>query len=302
MLKTFLFFIKENNTHINEYKNVGVVYHIVDIEKLFYILRNNKISSKSFSNISTTRDKMMGGYIGGSPTSVFKLELDGDALSHKYKIKPFSYISNTNIYFDEKEEQIKTQEIKDIKKYINKIIISKNRLDDLKQSGWFTTDGGHVDGKGRIPFPEIFKELIDLIKEDGLYDKLYIQDGSIIKKDDVYIQSVLNYFLLKIYHGYCYYMRGYKEGIHQELGLKVMLDDILPIDERNKKIEKLVIGYDYENMWLHKKSYPMDVKLKDGYSLYEFDFKYELEDIISEDVNFVFVKNTHLKHIGKLKG
>lgn len=288
-------------TFLNEYKNIGNLYHIVDIEKIFYILKHNKISSKYFSNISTTRDKMMGGYLGDSPTSVFKLELDGGALSNKYKMRPFSYKSNTNIYFDEREEQIKTQEIKNIKQYITRIIINKRRLENLKDTGWFNTDGGHVDGKGRISFPEIFKEILDLIKENNIEDKLYIQDGTVIKKDNGYIQSILDYALLKIQHGYCYYIRGYKEGVHKELGLKVMLDDVLPVDDRNKKIEQLVIGHEYEDMWLQKKSYPVDVELPEGYNLYEFDFKYELENVISEDDNFVYLKTALLKHIEKIK-
>jgi hypothetical protein len=84
MLRNFYSFL-------NEYKNIGSLYHIIDIEKIFYILKHNKISSKYFSNISTTRDKMMGEYLGDSSTSVFKLELDGGALSNKYKMRPFSY-------------------------------------------------------------------------------------------------------------------------------------------------------------------------------------------------------------------
>jgi hypothetical protein len=291
--------LKSDN--INEYKNIGNLYHIVDIEKLFYILRNNKISSKYFQNISTTRDKMMGGYIGDSSTSVFKLEFDSAVLSNNYKMKPFSYKSQTNIYFDEKEEQIQTNEIKNIKKYINKIIINKKRLEYLKDSGWFNTDGGFVVGKGKISFPEIFKELINLIDENGLRDKLYVQTDSTIKKDDEYIQSVLDYSILKIHHGYCYYIRGFIEGIHPKFGMKVLQDDILPVDDRNKKIETLVIGHDYEYMWLHKKSYPVDVELPEGYSLYEFDFKYKLEDVISEDNNFIYLKTTILRHIKKIK-
>jgi len=294
MLKNFYCFL-------NEYKNIGSLYHIVDLEKIFYILRNNKISSKYFYNISTTIDKMMGGYMGDNPTSVFKLELDGGSLSNKYKMSPFSYKSRTNIYFNEREEQIKTQEIKNVKKYINKIIINKDRLEFLKNSGWFSTDGGHVDGKGRIPFPVIFKELIDLIEKNGLSDKLYVQTGLVIKKDDSYIQSILEYSILKVHHGYCYYMRGYVEGVHPELGLKVMLDDVLPVDKRNKKIEKLVIGHEYENMWLHKKPFRIDIELPERYNLYEFDFKYEIDDVISEDDNFIYIRTAHLKHIEKIK-
>ena len=44
---------------IFESKNIQNLYHIVDIDKLYYILDNNEIKSYKFSNISTTRNKMM---------------------------------------------------------------------------------------------------------------------------------------------------------------------------------------------------------------------------------------------------
>jgi hypothetical protein len=65
---------------IRESKIDNKLYHIIDFEKLFYILNNNKIKSYKFSFISTTRNVNMVGYVGDSPTSIFKLELDWNEL------------------------------------------------------------------------------------------------------------------------------------------------------------------------------------------------------------------------------
>jgi len=77
-----------------EYKNIGPIYHIIDMEKLEFILTNNYLKPKHFwGGISTTRNKMMNSYTGDSPVSIFKLELDTGKLSNNYKIKP---VSDTN--------------------------------------------------------------------------------------------------------------------------------------------------------------------------------------------------------------
>jgi hypothetical protein len=89
---------------INEKKQVGVIYHLMSIEKMEYVIKNNKLSSRNFFNgISTTRDKSMRSYVGSDGMVLFKFKLDGDKLSEKYKISPYRFRSRTGVWFDEFE-------------------------------------------------------------------------------------------------------------------------------------------------------------------------------------------------------
>jgi hypothetical protein len=284
-----------------EYKNLGSLYHIVDFEKLFYILKNNVISSKNFSNISLTRNKMLSGYLGDSPASIFKLEIDGDKLSNNYKIIPYVYKSNTDIYFnDEREEQVKTYMIKNASKYIKKIIIIKSRLERLrKETAWFTTDGGYFES-GRKNIPELLKEIITLIKERNI--ELYIQEKSVIKKDDDYINFILNHPIKKIHHAYAYYIRGHEEM--EKSKYRSFKEVSIPLNKKNKKIYELVVGYNYENLYLMKEkpiNHP-NINTKDVIGdrymqLNIFDFVYDNKDIIKETDDEILVKTAKLKHI-----
>lgn len=289
--------IKNYGSFLLEGKNLGSLYHIVDMEKMSYILDTNSITSYHFSKISTTRDKMMNWYEGDKPTSIFKIELNGDLLSHKYKIKPFAFISKTNVRFDESEEQIQTNRINNVSKYINKIIIIKKRIEGLKNSGWFTTNGGYYK-KERRNIPELLKEFIDRFKEYNY--QVYVQDGSVIKKDDDYINSIINHKIEKIYHGYAYYLRGHKEVYDERFKTMVGKDVVIPLNKKNKQIDQLVIGYDYENLYLNT-SYDINkkTKLPKDFHLYVFDYEYDVND--SEEIdNQIFVKSGHLANIKRL--
>lgn len=289
------------NNFLLEYKNLGSLYHIIDFEKLFYILNNNVISSYKFSNISFTRDKMMNGYLGDSPTSIFKLEIDGDKISQNYKVNPFSFISNTNIRFDEREEQVKTREIKNAFKYIKKIILIKKRVEYLKnESSWFTSDGGYFKSD-RTPMQLILKSIYELIKEKGF--DLYIQDGTVIKKEDDYILSLINSPIVKIPNAYGYYYRGHEKMDDKEFGH--YKEVTIPLDSRNEEIKELVIGWDYQNIWLLKNKPNSEPKEKIDFDkkkyvdmkLYIFDFIYENQDILKEDGDYVLIDSGKLKHI-----
>jgi len=282
----------------------GNLYHIFDLEKCDYILENNTLKSYKFSDISTTRNKNMNGYLGDSPDSIFKIELDGDKISDKYKIKPFSYPSTeigvhgerSSIRFKEYEEVIKTNKIENINKYVNKFIIIKKRVENLFDSGWFTSNGGHFKNS-RINIPQFFKEYIPKIKK--LFgDNIYIQDGYKVYKDDEWIENIMNYNIKQINHGYALYYRGFKKSKYK----RGFVDDIRPLNIKNKEIEHLVIGYNYDDLYLDKnKKYNFDnIKLKDDYNLYIFDFEYELENVISETPKTINVKTARLADIVKI--
>ena len=223
-----------------ESKNLGNLYHIVDIEKLNYILDNNKIVSYKAGDgkISLTRNKMMTGYLGDNSSSVFKLEIDGDKLSTKYKIKAYRYKTMNAGYLDEYEEQVQTNKITNIFNYTNKIIVDKKRVLNLmyifdKLSDWFTSEGTRHGN-----FPNVLKTIKEKTNQVGL--ELYVQDGSIIKKDDKWIDSIINFPIKNIEKRYFIVLRK-----RIEIGRHRYQDSLVDFDN-NIIIKNLVVGYNIE--------------------------------------------------------
>lgn len=292
------------NQFLFEYASRSNLYHLIDIEKMYFILKNNKLKPYKFSNISTTRNKMMNSYIGDSSDTIFKLELDGDKISENYKIVPYAYPSTEigyhgdrkRVYLTEYEETIKTQEINNIKKYLNKIIIVKVNVERLKNSDWFTSDRIRTFNKN---MPEIFAELIPQLKEK-FGDIIYVQEGSVIKKNDKYIDDIINYPIKQIHHGYALYYRKDIQTYNDRYHGYTVKDTIFPLDERNKKMEEFVIGYKYDNLYLNKKQ--IDKKDLDKYEkgLYEFDYIYNLKDVIEETDEYIYVKKAKIIDIDRL--
>ncbi len=290
-----------------EYKQRGNLYHIFDLKKCHHILKTNSIESYKFLNISTTREKTLNSYLGDSPISIFKLELDGDKLSNKYKIKPYAYPSTeigvngerTPIRLEEFEEVILSNQIKNIDQYVKKFIIIKSRVERMKNTGWFDSDGGYFEDEDlkRITLPDFLKKNLTKIKE--LFGDIYIQDGVKIIKDDKWLDSIINHPIKQINHGYCIYWRGYKKNPQFKYGI---VDDIQPLDIKNKIIDQLVIGWDYDNLHLYKSNIFENLpKARNNYDLYLFDFEYETKDIINETDDIIYVKNGYLCNIDILK-
>lgn len=276
------------------------LYHIVDFNKLFYILENNKISSYKFSYISTTRSKNLNGYVGDSPTSIFKLELDGKLLSQDYETKPFTYVSRTNVSFDEEqEEQIQTNDIENAFKYVKKVILIKRNLEYLKDTNWFTTDGNY---KGKsMNIPNLLKDIIEKLKKYNI--ELYVQENGNIKKDDEYIESIINNPIKIIYHGYAYYHKGQEKFYHDSFKINMFKDLWKPVDDKNPIINDLVVGYEYDDLWLLKEidDNIQKTEIEKNYKLFKFDFTYKLENIIDENEKYVHVKKVKLKNINIIK-
>jgi len=120
---------------IKEGKQIGNLYHILGINSLLYIIKNNKLKGLNYPYISTTRNKMFNDYLGGEVWKLFKLELDGDKLSNKYKIEPYSFENLQGRKFSEYEEVIKTKEIINIFSYVNKFIIIKDNIESINGLG-----------------------------------------------------------------------------------------------------------------------------------------------------------------------
>jgi hypothetical protein len=223
-----------------ESKNLGNLYHIVDIEKLNYILDNNKIESYKAGDgkISLTRNKMMTGYLGDNSSSVFKLEIDGDKLSSKYRIRPYRYKTRNAGYLDEYEEQVQTNKIINIFDYTNRIIIDKKRVLNLMNSFYGLSDWFTSEGTRHGTFPNVLKTIKEKLDRLGL--ELYVQDGSIIKKDDKWIDYIINFPIKKVEKRYFIILRK-----RIEIG-KYRYQDSLVDFNNNIIIKDLVIGHNIE--------------------------------------------------------
>lgn len=99
---------------------------------------------------------------------------------------------------------------------------------------------------------------------------IYIQDGSKIYKDDIYIDSLINEPVYKIDYGYALYYRGRTEN---EDTFK-RNEALLPVDKRNSIIESPVVGYKYNDLWLTDKNTALD----------------NLEKLISEGKGYIINK------------
>lgn len=287
MILNFNEFLFESNN------NLKYVYHIVDINKLNYILDNNKISSYKFQYISTTRDPNLNWYVGDSPTSLFKLELDYQKLSKDYDIKPFVYTSLTGVSMpEEEEEQIKTNEIIDVDKYITKIIIMKHKMERMKDTGWFKSGGGFYN-KGRQNIPNLLKEIVNKSKYD-----IWIQDGEKIYKDDEYINSLIDYNIEMDYYGYAIYTID-KRDVEFEIGgkkqsFKRYVEYYTPADDRNEILttDNLVYGYEYPNLYLMLKK-PDVNQLNENEIILQFEIK--IDNIINVSKTEAHVKEAKLQ-------
>lgn len=284
------------NYYIFERKQIGNLYHIFDLNKLSYMLKKDKLSSYKFHNISTTRSKNMNYYTGDSSTSIFKFELDGDKLSDRYKIKPYQYKTFSGGYLTEYEEVIKTQDIENISKYVKKFIIIKSKVESLKNSGFFNSDGGYFNSDKRN-LPAIFRE--NIIKIRDMFGDIWIQDGTQIIKDDEWLNSILDYPINEIKHAYALFWRGMKKKNNNKY--TYYIDDIIPLDKRNKGIEELVLGHEYYDLYLYKsnifENLPEPIY---NYDLYIFDFRYKdfsEENIIEDNDKYIHIKKAKLKNV-----
>ena len=226
-----------------ESKNYQKLYHILDFEKLKFVFNTDNLVpyTAGRGHISFTRSKTMNGYLGDSPISLFKLEIDAQKLSNNYKISPFTYVSMTGVRFDEKEERVKGI-IKNISKYVTKLIIIKSRIEKFKKSFRHNED----DDSPSDWFTDVKKEelknipsMIRYIIENSPYE-IYVQEGSVIKKDDEYLNSLANYELKNVTFKYDIWYRGYFKSKRTKYGI---IDTF--IDSNGDKIENLAIGTQY---------------------------------------------------------
>jgi len=129
--------------YYTEAKQVGILYHFTEISQLPKILNLNKIGFNR--GVSFTRDKyFMKHQRIGIGIKDACLVIDGDKLSHRYKLEPYDYFGGDEPgsnevdtstgdvthkgSWDEQEERT-LKPINDIKNYIIKIKLLKRSLD-----------------------------------------------------------------------------------------------------------------------------------------------------------------------------
>lgn len=307
--------IKNYYQYINEARQRGNLYHILSMNSLRFVIDNDSIKGHHYTTaISTTRNKMMNHYTGDRPSAFFKLELDGDKLSNDYKIRPYVFVSQgTRVRLNEWEEQVRTKEIKNASKYITKVIIMKEKMDravkgwefdidDKKPSYWFTSDAREGDN---------MQNFLKWLKENSPAP-IYIQDGSKIYQDGIYIDSLINKPLYEVNYGYALFYRGRTKMIGNDIFSQK--EGLFPIDNRSKEIINPVVGYKYNDLYLQTRSeiisqieklhdedrfeYYEDRKTLSGrisnekYTLYLCKFELPNQEKLPEDG---FVKKANLK-------
>lgn len=111
---------------LKEAKQVGTLYHFTDDNGLRGILKTNELwaSETNASHVSLTRDK--NGWHVGTLDNIFRISLDGNKISNKYKIKPYAWSDlNRGNKDTESEEAVLTNKITNIKDYILEIVADK---------------------------------------------------------------------------------------------------------------------------------------------------------------------------------
>ena len=116
-----------------EAKQVGSLYHHVDLEKMEFILHTNSLAARNYNKISATRSKHLQDYLGVGAMPIFKIELDGDKLSNKFKIAPHKFKSKTNVSMEEFEEVIDTHKIQNLSTFVKAIHVSKTKLEQFRK-------------------------------------------------------------------------------------------------------------------------------------------------------------------------
>ena len=104
-----------------ESKQVGDLYHVCAIDGMLHIAETNKLESKGIQKnkktndcvpVSFTRNKKFIAWTRSLNDFLFRIKVDGDMLSHHYKITPY------NDFFDIKGAPVKTQ----FEEYVDKPI------------------------------------------------------------------------------------------------------------------------------------------------------------------------------------
>jgi hypothetical protein len=126
---------------LNEAKQVGPIYHFTTLRGATGIFTSGKIRVNEDGVVSVTRDKNLNtsefDSEGEPEENIVRIDLDGDNISNKYKIRPYSFghIGKKNLEF---EEQIITgKQGLPINNYVKNIKIMINNKDEFSYKKYF---------------------------------------------------------------------------------------------------------------------------------------------------------------------
>lgn len=106
--------MKTFKQHLEEAKQVGVIYHFTNVDALISILEKDTLSSEYHHAIAFTRNYKLGFSSG------VRIAFDGDKMSNKFSFEPKLYKGDLK-YKKEAEETIRKNSIKGVIKYIKQV-------------------------------------------------------------------------------------------------------------------------------------------------------------------------------------
>lgn len=179
-----------------EAKNIGDLYHLVTLNSMKFIIENNKLKfhmhyepDEKYEYISLTRNKYMNNINFVKGFKLFRLIIDGNKLSERYKIKPFSYSTEEE---PEYEERVITSEIKDIFKYVKGVVIIINKelqarqktfkskgIENLEELKKYCSEKAHRESLYKY-YTDI-ADILEYLEKKNI--PLYVQNGNNISRD-----------------------------------------------------------------------------------------------------------------------
>lgn len=117
---------------LKEAKQVGTLYHVMDVDKFSYLLSNDTLAKPT----SFTRNKNYDIVIGREKEYTYQIVVDGDMLSNRYKIRP---IDQGKGWVSDEYEELVEKNITNAGKYITQIIVIAKKRYDWKEKGYSKT-------------------------------------------------------------------------------------------------------------------------------------------------------------------
>jgi hypothetical protein len=152
---------------INEGKQVGPIYHVMDVDKFYSMLQSDFLRKPT----SFSRNKDYDHVYGREKEYVYQIKVNGDKLSNKYKIFP-TYDGHGWVY-DEYEEKV-NRDILDVGKYIEEIIVIRKKKYQWKERGYNKWTYNKWTGSKELD--EISKHLSEYMRKYP-HIKLKVKEG-----------------------------------------------------------------------------------------------------------------------------
>jgi len=117
---------------LKEAKQVGVLYHVMDVDKFSSLLRYDILKKPT----SFTRNKDYDHVVGREKDYTYQIVVDGNKLSNNYKIKP---VNQGGGWVRDEYEELVNVDIKNVGKYITDIVVISKKHFNWKEKGFSKT-------------------------------------------------------------------------------------------------------------------------------------------------------------------